>query len=1263
MRIIALLSLTLAAPLSAALTGSVVTAEGTPLTHVRVEAFRPVAYMNLFEQGGKPPVATAVTDDSGQFSLDLNGTGLIDLRVLVDGYVPAFKTALIDEPAGAIVLKRGSAVEGTVMSNGKPVSGAKVWFARTQGAAVVLTSDAQGKYRITDPQLWAQAIVVTHPDFAPASHPANMPNFSLDAGRELRGTVVDASDRPVGSASVSVDEVLFTTTDAAGKFVVPHAPQRPALVMARTKSGVGFTPAAAGAPVIRLRPASHISGVVRGEGNRPLSGIMVAVGSEAFPAMAVTDADGKFAVDVPRGKYELVAGEMDGSYTSDPIAIDAGEGDVRRDVVVKRLPFVSIVVRTQGGKPVAGAGIHLLYGRSQMVTGAVTLPDGSARMPQPQLDGNMSLRIVAVKAGLPPAVSEPISDWSRTKSVDITIPDGVAVSGTVVDKDKKPVSGVEVEPVFGAAIGEGTIESAAPHNADPWATTDSEGRFSGRLSSTTNGLAFTKKGYVRLRQPIEITNEPKSVQAQLAAASSISGRVVNKDGSPAAEITVFVGNQMAVSGADGSFELSEVEAGPQLVRFGKKGFQQQAVTAPANNIVLKLPAMRTLHGRVIDAATGEPVKKFIANVETPSEEFDVPTPTESETGEFNTEAPQEAVTLSVTAQGYVAATKIAVAADKSDPIVVRLLRGRTLRGHVVDEKQQPLAGVAYSGGGDDSFAYHNDDVAGPPQTGADGSFEITGIGNDEQVRVTFQKEGYVDMDWRGRLRPDDAPIQIVMRRGLKVTGRVVDASGAGVPEISVEAASPAIGAAMTSQMTNESGVFEFDALAPGRYDFTAIPMQRAQRGALHDVDIEKVHELKIVLESRPSGTIFGHVTGLDASANAAVTATGADSADTQSAPVDLSGNFRIENAPVGPIEVEASVYSHRVSHHTKRVALDLAAGAETRVDLAFPQTFNVHGRVTRGGTPLAAANVSFYGSGSADAMTGPDGAYEITLDAGEYDVALSSADRKKVPFSKHVSINDSSELNLNVDSATVSAVVTDAETEQPIAGAQVSASVHGQTHSLTDAMTASDGVASLDVSRGETLTITASHAGYGNAGQDITPADNQSIALRLKRTPGAVVRIVDVRDGRTLSGYVIARDSSGRVVASAYEPDPDGTVTLPILPGPYSISASAEGFGSQTVKAEVPSTEIRVPLPRGGSLSLRSQNDVHGTARLIQPNGEEYVRCWCNGVAEIKIDGPSTLVDRISPGSYTLEISRSDGKTKRIPVSIIQDQITTVSID
>jgi hypothetical protein len=162
---------------------------------------------------------------------------------------------------------------------------------------------------------------------------------------------------------------------------------------------------------------------------------------------------------------------------------------------------------------------------------------------------------------------------------------------------------------------------------------------------------------------------------------------------------------------------------------------------------------------------------------------------------------------------------------------------------------------------------------------------------------------------------------------------------------------------------------------------------------------------------------------------------------------------------------------------------------------------------------------------------------------------------------------------------------------------------------------------------------------------------------------GTVVRIIDARDGRTLSGSVIARNASGKVVASANEPDPDGTVTLPLVPGAYQFSASASEYGAQTVRGEVPSGEVRILLLRGGKLLLHAAGGLQGTARLIQPNGEDYVRCSGSGIAEIRIDGLATVVDRIAPGVYTLEVAPTGGKPRRFPVTVVEGQTMTAEVD
>ena len=416
------------------------------------------------------------------------------------------------------------------------------------------------------------------------------------------------------------------------------------------------------------------------------------------------------------------------------------------------------------------------------------------------------------------------------------------------------------------------------------------------------------------------------------------------------------------------------------------------------------------------------------------------------------------------------------------------------------------------------------------------------------------------------------------------------------------------------------------------------------------------------MESTPNAVISGHVSGLEPSWSMRyVEAHGADEA-TGRAEVDAAGNYRMEHAPSGTVGVSAiagpTVDMAGLARHTKGVSVDVAAGSEVRVDLAFLPQVTVHGRVTRGGAPLEGATIQF--SYEQHATTGAGGSYSLQLMPDEYDVEIIVNDRQ-LPFAQHVVINEPAQLNFSVDVASIAVTVVD-NSGQPLAGATVTAAPHGQTHTAAEANSRTDGTATLEVAAGETVTIGASLRGFANASQDVVTGGNSSITLQLVRSPGAVVRIVDVRDGRTLSGYAIARDASGRVLASANEADADGTM----------ISSGARHVPFQRLGGE-----LRLPHhPGRGAVSrdppalaarrqagVRANANLHATARLLQPDGEEYVRCWCNGVAEIAITSGLTLVDQIAPGSYPLEVTPAGGKPRTYPVTVTEGVTVTVTLD
>src|SRR6202030_2105862 len=137
--------------------------------------------------------------------------------------------------------------------------------------------------------------------------------------------------------------------------------------------------------------------------------------------------------------------------------------------------------------------------------------------------------------------------------------------------------------------------------------------------------------------------------------------------------------------------------------------------------------------------------------------------------------------------------------------------------------------------------------------------------------------------------------------------------------------------------------------------------------------------------------------------------------ESRGAAIDADGNYRIDDAPGGGIEVFAEAEGSDFRQVSKSVFAEAAPGSETRLDLAFTPQVAVHGRVTRGGTPLEHDTVRFgvtdtEGTG---AKTGAGGVYAIQVVPGEYEVTIAS-NGEELPFIRHVVVTGAAEVNLDV---------------------------------------------------------------------------------------------------------------------------------------------------------------------------------------------------------------------------------------------------------
>jgi hypothetical protein len=129
-------------PIAAAITGTVVLSDGTPVGNARVMALRPAATTDLeaaLSAEPEKPLATAVTDAKGAFTIAVEGRGLIRLHMDVDGFAPLDAIVERDEPAGRLRLRAAPVVEGHVRVDGKPTAG---------GRSTVIDRIAPGSYTL-----------------------------------------------------------------------------------------------------------------------------------------------------------------------------------------------------------------------------------------------------------------------------------------------------------------------------------------------------------------------------------------------------------------------------------------------------------------------------------------------------------------------------------------------------------------------------------------------------------------------------------------------------------------------------------------------------------------------------------------------------------------------------------------------------------------------------------------------------------------------------------------------------------------------------------------------------------------------------------------------------------------------------------------------------------------------------------------------------------------------------------------------------------
>lgn len=1272
----------------------------------------------------RTPVLTATSAADGSFTIE-STRPFAWVQASAAGHAPAI--ALADDNAPLqIRLTRAPLRRAVLTAGGKPVAGAiVVWFSG-EGAERVVRSAPDGSFEAPDPAQTHAQLAVLHADFAPllayvGESGMKSLDQQLETGVAITGSAVDhASGRAVADARLWIDDTWpLARTDAKGAFVIPHVARDWTSTTARTPRLVGTAERKPGPVVIRMKASRSLSGtVIDAATRRPLAGASVAVAASRSSAWgtdsgttstALTDARGQYTLSgLAAGRYEPYVGRAGYSHSTDETnrTIDLRSAATARfDAALKRLPQVSGRVEDERHRPVEGALVSLgmkgspnvyasFSGGFNSMFAAVadassrTAADGSFTLsipvePEPGQDLAAALKdrqLLVLKPGFAAAQAAIEVRGTAPAPLVVTLPQGIELQGRVTGADGSPVAGVAVTAAEDGAMSGVQLPTAMLLKAmkdDGWTTSDGAGGFALRVHPTAHLLYFRKTGYAPKLAPNHDPRPGQPLEVVLDPAARVAGRVTRADGRGVADAQVYTTDSFswheaaqATTSADGAFEITDLPPGVYKLSVRHEGTganTSRTVEAPTTDLQIVLAPTVTLRGRVLDAGSRQPVPRYQLALMSGGDQGSSSRNLDAEdpSGAFSLEdvAIGEA-RLTISAEGYAskAVSDLTLEEGNEPPLLEVLLEAEAaVRGRVTSQGGGPLAEA-------DVSVKTPRDANVDVTTDEDGEYDLRGVAPGE-LTLEFSAQGYVT-ETRTLDSRESTRLDVTLKRGLTLKGEVVKA-GVGVPNVSVSARSSAIGASDQSVESGEQGRFVIEGLVPGRYTVSA--GSRGEGSAkLEDVNPETSGPIRLTLDRAGTAVIHGKVVGLSGEefGMAMVSATSEETGVSGQAVIDASHAFRMEDAPAGRVKVRAyaSSITAGLARSSRTVELNLAPGSETETVLEFASDDNtITGTVTRDGAGVPFVTVGFGGSAEQGGSARADarGVYQVQLEPGSYQVHVYG---DHVSFQTEYVVTASAQFDIDVTGGSIAGRAVHADGGAPVSGVEVSFFRVGGGENKPDgsATTGAQGGFSERSLREGRYRLITSKPGYGQEVRDVEVARGATAEVLFELTPaeGVSVTVVDARDSRPLEAIVVVRDQARRIVANRHSgADATGLLNIPLADGSYLLSTSATGYGTVTVPVTAPTQGLRLGLTPGGTLVIESSRDLKGRVRLVQPDGEEYVRCWCNGIAEIQLKGRRTSVENVTPGSYTVEIVDSPEATSPRAVVIREGQTSTVAIE
>jgi protocatechuate 3,4-dioxygenase beta subunit len=834
------------------------------------------------------------------------------------------------------------------------------------GLVVPLVSAAEGKPGMEIYDGWAVAPAPALPSATP---------------RLFQGKVTNAKGAPVPGAlvwSVSSPAVPCARTGADGTFQIRLPASDEARVRAVAPGYLASAPQTSlpgsQAPfLLKLQESGAITGQAQDAEGHPLARVQVMAmptswrGGVPGYAVAWSRADGRFRLSPlsPGGLYE-VTGHLEGfapaSLKAGALARDRQPAPVR--IVLERGAAAFGRVVDREGKPVPDARLTLqarqegseglfFFEDGPAVAAATTDSQGSFAF-QHLNPGRLRLRIERKEGFAPFApVEVEIPRTGRADLGTLKLDRGLAIAGRVVDPRGKPMPGVTVD-LKPTVLVFSEIEMA---NAFQEQTTDAEGRF--RFEDLRRGarldLSATSPGYPPASvQSVEVP-APEPLTITLTAGRSLSGRVTGPAGEPVRKAEISLQEERVVRSSLGEFKTDAARTLGTTDEEG--GFHVQGVEPGAADLLIQAQGYRSRHQSV--------------------------------------QVPED---------GDVEGLEISL--EKAGALEVRVLDAS---GAPVAEAEARLAPVDFRDGSrSGSFGCN---------TGTDGRCRMENLDFDSGwYRLSAHAEGHGHGETTFELKPGVSSRDLVLRKGVEVSGRVSDDAGDPVPganlSLQLQPAGPGI---PLTAFSSEDGSFRFPDVGEGTFRLSGSAPGFADVQAPGEVQVAGQEVRGLELRFARGARVTGKLLGLDPeeAKNVVVVALRPDPASPQPTMgrVDPEGRYRIES--LGPGEWSVTAHSNGRSIMEP---LHLAPGVrEAVLDLRFQTGFTLSGRVLLDHAPLAGAQVIVFSpTRTSQGLTGPDGGFRLSELPADHYVLMALDSGREMIARKSVEVAADQEVTFDI---------------------------------------------------------------------------------------------------------------------------------------------------------------------------------------------------------------------------------------------------------